>query len=169
MDLKQAMAALGAQMIMAPKKSAEAADTVRITKSGEVSLLESMVSRIEEGLEMAFSYIAKWEGVPDTAIEVKMSRNFIDSHLTAQEITALVSAWQTGAFPHSVLTLNLQKGGVIPADADLEELQREIEEEANSPAFNAPPATPPGGAAPPAPGMKGSGAGASIGQDEGGD
>ena len=167
-ERKQSMAALGAQMIMAPKKAAEAADTVRITKSGEVSLLESLVSRIEEGLENALAFWARWEKLPDTGIEVKLSRNFIDAHLTAQEITALVAAWQQGAFPHSVLTLNLQKGGVIPADADLEDLQKEIEEEANTPAFNTPPVTPPAGGAPAA-GGKGTGNGASIGQDEGGD
>ena len=49
--------------------------------------------------------------------------------MTAQEITAVVSAWQAGAISEMEKSIALQKGKIIDAETDLEEMHERIRDE----------------------------------------
>jgi len=114
-ERKLQMAALGASYIQRGKqgKGIETAEAARIQQSGETSLLTTIIGRVEEGLETALEFIAKWEGDDSAEVEVTLNRDLIDATLTAAEITAMVGAWQAGTMPTDELYWNWQKGGIL--------------------------------------------------------
>ena len=59
---------------------------------------------------------------------VQLNRDFLDSRLSAQELTALVSAWQQGAMPLDDLLYNLQRGEMLRPDYTIEEFSQLLTE-----------------------------------------
>jgi hypothetical protein len=57
---------------------------------------------------------------------VEINQEFLPPGITPQELTALVSAWQTGAISMQVLFSCLQKAELIASDLTLEEMQGQI-------------------------------------------
>jgi hypothetical protein len=57
---------------------------------------------------------------------VEINQEFLPPGITPQELTALVSAWQTGAISMQVLFDSLQKAELIASDLTLEEMQAQI-------------------------------------------
>lgn len=130
-ERKAQMAALGASLIQASKsggKGVETAEAARISHAGETSLLSTICGRVEEGLENALEIVAMWEGVLPTedSIEVTLNRDFIDSTLSAADITSLVGAWQAGTLPTSELYWNYTRGGVVDPTTTLEEFEKAV-------------------------------------------
>jgi hypothetical protein len=132
-DRTKQMAALGAQLLQRSQRGrgVETAEAARIQQSGETSLLSAIVGRIEEGFERALTYIMNWEGVAPAEgdIEVTLNRDFIDATLSAQEITAIVSAWQAGSMRNEDLFWNLQRGGIVKPNITFDEFQKVLDEE----------------------------------------
>ena len=129
LDRKQAMMALlGAKLLEESKRTAEAAETLRIRGSGESSILSSIAETVSQGLAKALQWMAEWEGV-DADISVELNKDFMDAKLTPQELTALVQAWQAGAMGQADMLYNLQRGEMLRPDADIEEVRDEIDNE----------------------------------------
>jgi len=132
-ERKAQMASLGAQLLQRGQRGrgVETAEAARIQNSGETSLLATIVGRTEECLEQAFAFMATWAGVPTTEedVEVNMNRDFIDATLNAEEINALVAAWQAGSITTDVLFWNFQRGGVIDPKVTVEEFKTAQETE----------------------------------------
>jgi hypothetical protein len=132
-DRTKQMAALGAQLLQRSQRGrgVETAEAARIQQSGETSLLSTIVGRIEEGFERALTYIMNWEGVTTAEgdIEVTLNRDFIDATLSAQEITAIVAAWQAGSMRNEDLFWNLQRGGIVKPNITFDEFQKVLDEE----------------------------------------
>lgn len=103
----------------------EAAETVARRQSGEESVLASMAATASQGLTKALQWMAMWIG--DTSpVSYSLNRDFLPQSMTAQELTALVAAWQSGAISQETLFNNL-KAGEIVADSDtFEEEQARI-------------------------------------------
>ena len=129
LDRKQAMMALlGARLLEEQKRTAEAAETLRIRGSGESSILSSIADTVSDGLAQALMWMAEWEGF-DATITVELNKDFMDAKLTPQELTALVQAWQAGAMGQADMLYNLQRGEMLRPDADIEEIRDEIDNE----------------------------------------
>ena len=129
LDRKQAMMAmLGARLLEEQKRSAEAAETLRIRGSGESSILSSIADTVSDGLAQALSWVSEWEGFGES-VSVELNKDFMDAKLTPQEMTALVQAWQAGALGQSDLLYNLQRGEMLRPDADIEDVRDEIDAE----------------------------------------
>jgi len=129
LDRKQSMMALlGARLLEESKRTAEAAETVRLRGSGESSILASIADTVSDGLQQALSWCAEWEGFTDT-INVELNKDFMDARLTPQELQSLVSAWQSGAIGQADLLFNLQRGEMLRPDYSLEEIQDELDTE----------------------------------------
>lgn len=126
-DKKREMAVLGARMLEGGKNTGgvEAAETVARRQSGEESVLASMAATASQGLTKALQWMAMWIG--DTSpVSYSLNRDFLPQSMTAQELTALVAAWQSGAISQETLFNNL-KAGEIVADSDtFEEEQARI-------------------------------------------
>lgn len=122
------MVALGAQLITASGQ-AETAEAVRIKHGSDISVLESIAINVSDAYRTMFEYCYKLMGISYSEIKVSLNREFFDSKLTAQEITAIVSAWQAGAISEMEKSIALQKGKIIDAETDLEEMHERIRDE----------------------------------------
>lgn len=129
LDKEDRMASLGARMIHEGKNRNEAADTARMRGRGEMSLLTNVVNMAEAGIERALRIAAEWTtGRPDD-VEVKLNRDWVETKMDAQMLTALVKSWQAGGMSHQTLYENLQSGEIAPVDRSYEDEKNLIEEE----------------------------------------
>jgi hypothetical protein len=119
------MAILGARLLTAEKKATETAQTAQIHRAGESSVLSSIASTISRALTQALTLFSKWAG-SDNECTVELNQEFLPPEMTPQELSALVSAWQTGAISMQVLFSCLQKAELIASDLTLEEMQGQI-------------------------------------------
>jgi hypothetical protein len=120
------MAMLGARMLEETKRGAEAAETVRLRGSGESSVLSNISSTVSAGLTQCLQWFADWEGLNVEPV-IQLNRDFMDSRMGAQELTALVAAWQSGAIPLDDLLYNLQRGEMLRPDYSLDEFKELLE------------------------------------------
>ena len=119
------MAILGARLLTSEKKATETSQTAQIHRAGESSVLSSIASTISGALTQALTLFSKWAG-SDAECKVELNQEFLPPEMTPQELSALVSAWQTGAISMQVLFDQLQKKEVIASDLTLEEMQGQI-------------------------------------------
>lgn len=119
------MAILGARLLTSEKKATETAQTAQIHRAGESSVLSSIASTISRALTQALTLFSKWAG-SDTECTVDLNQEFLPPEMTPQELSALVSAWQTGAISMQVLFSCLQKAELIASDLTMEEMQAQI-------------------------------------------
>lgn len=122
------MAALGARMLAAEKRQAETAETAAIHRSGENSVLASLANAAGQALTKALEWCSLYDGLTAEA-KVELNTDYLPSGMTAQELTALVAAWQGGAISHLTLLDNLARGeiarqGVTP-EKEIEQIQAE--------------------------------------------
>jgi hypothetical protein len=122
---EQQMAILGARLLTAEKKATETSQTAQIHRAGESSVLSSIASTISRALTQALTLFSKWAG-SDNECTVELNQEFLPPEMTPQELSALVSAWQTGAISMQVLFSCLQKAELIASDLTLEEMQGQI-------------------------------------------
>ncbi len=113
MDRKEAqMSALGARMLAPEKKAAEAAETAGIKRGGENSVLASMAGAVEKQIGKALAFMALWAGVTEE-IKFELNKDYLPTPMSAQDITAWVGAWQSGAISEETFFEGLQAGEVI--------------------------------------------------------
>jgi hypothetical protein len=120
------MAVLGARMIEAQKSGVESAETAGIHRSGEQSTLQAQAARLSLGFSRVLSWFEQWAGGPGNVV-VNLNRDFMPANLSAQDVTALVQAWQAGAISKEALFLKFQKGGVVGDGTDFETEETKIE------------------------------------------
>lgn len=124
--LEQQMAILGARLLTSERKATETAQTAQIHRAGESSILSAIAQTISIGLTKALNTFSAWAGSPGEW-SCDLNRDFIPAGLDPQQLTALVSAWQSGAISFDVLFANLQQAEIIESDLTLEEMQGQID------------------------------------------
>ena len=122
MDEKIAMmAALGSQLLQSQKSGVEAADTVRLRQNAEASTLVGAVKMVERAITKALVIMNDWAGFGGTdGISVKLNTDFVDTKMSPQDITALMSAWQSGAISHDTFLYNMKRGEILEPSVDIE-------------------------------------------------
>jgi len=123
------MAAIGARMLAPEKSGVEAAQTMEIKRAGETSVLASQANIVSMAMERILEWMAQWMGISGE-ISYQLNTDYMPVRMTGQDLTALVSSWQSGAISKATLFYNLQAGEVIAPGKTLEEEQGEIELEA---------------------------------------
>lgn len=124
-EKKAEMAVLGARMLENQKTQVESAETIRQRQSGEQSSLGALADIISMGVTRALQWFGAWMRASGE-ISYTISKDFVPYGLTAQELTALVQAWQSGAISANTLHMNLQQGEIIDSDTSFEEEQERI-------------------------------------------
>lgn len=114
------MAAIGARMLAPEKSGVEAAATMEIKRAGETSVLASHANTVSEAMEAILNWLAQWMGISGE-ISFELNTDYLPVSMTAQEMTALVSAWQSGAISKQTLFYNLQQGEIIKPAKTFEE------------------------------------------------
>lgn len=121
-DKKSQMAVLGARMLETQRDGVEAAETAAQHRKGEESLLAGIANNLSSGLEAALMWLAEWLRAAGE-ISVQINRDFMPMRMSAQEMSALVGAWQSGAISHQTLFENLQRGEIIADSIDFAQEQ----------------------------------------------
>ena len=123
------MAQLGARLLEDQKKAAETAESKRIQYSGENSILASIANTASRALSQNLSWAAMMRGSPDAFIKCKINTDFFDSAMDPAELTALLTAWQSGAISHDTFLYNAQKGEILPPGRSVDDEKAMIGEE----------------------------------------
>jgi hypothetical protein len=125
------MAALGARMLAPEKKTAEAQGTVEMRVGHETSMLADIAHVISQAMTQAMEWLRDWSGASGP-VSINVNTDYTVTMLSAQEVTALVAAWQMGAISKNTLFWNLQQGEVIEDGVTFEEEEAKIGDEAPS-------------------------------------
>jgi len=125
--IEQRMAILGARLLSSEKKAAETAQTAQIHRAGENGILSAIAQIISIGMTAVLRVFCQWAGSEDKEAGIELNREFMPPEITPHELTAIVSAWQSGAISMQVLFDQLQKVELIASDLTLEEMQGQIE------------------------------------------
>lgn len=128
---EERMAILGARIISAEKKGVESAETARIHRAGENSVVATFAIELSKVYSKALRCMLEWTIGQDITedIKVEINTDYDVNRMSEQEITSIVSAWQSGLISKQVAFTNLQKGEVIPSNLTFEEHEEQIEEE----------------------------------------
>jgi len=135
-EKQEQMAAMGSRMLRAQRRQVETAETARIGQSAETSTLSSLAIAAGESLTTLVTYWLNWQGVQEPDIAADFNTDFIDTHLEPTAMTALVSAWMSGAISYETLFYNLQQGELVPDG-------RTVEDELDKIAMQMPTSVPP--------------------------
>ena len=119
------MAVLGARILSADKKAAEAAETESIRRSGENSVLASMAGAISSGMTIVLEIMTEWAKISGD-VSIQLNRDYLPAGMTSQQLTATVGAWQGGAISEKELFENLKNGELIVDSKTFEEHQENI-------------------------------------------
>ena len=125
-EKRSIMASLGASLLQTEKSGVESAEAVRLRQNSESSVLVGAVLSVQEGIAKALSLMAEWEGVSGD-IDVELNTDFSDTKISAQDLTALMGAWQSGGISHETFLHNMKKGEVIATDVSVEDEKDRID------------------------------------------
>jgi Domain of unknown function (DUF4055) len=130
-DLEQQMAFLGARMLAPEKRMVESAETARIHRAGEISVLGRMANIVSNKLSDATRVLLAWADiVTDEKQGIRLNDDFLPTQASPQLIAEVTKAWQAGAISHDSLWLALQEGEIVDPRRSIEEERAIIEEEA---------------------------------------
>lgn len=131
------MAALGARMLAPEKSGVEAAATLSMRHNGEQSALAAVAGLVAEGFTRALRLACGWMGIAGAdGAAYRVNTDYLPAGMTAQELQALVSAWQQGAISRNTLFSNLQRGEIIAAETHFDDEEALIA--AEGPSLTAP-------------------------------
>lgn len=125
------MSILGAKIIAQEKKGVESAETARIGRASENSVVAAFARKMSGTFTALLRELIGWSsGVEVNSKEciVTISTDYDVSRMPPAELQALVSAWQSGGISSQVLYDNLVEGEIVK-NKTFEEMQVEIEEE----------------------------------------
>ncbi len=110
------MASMSARLIDNSKRGSEAAETVKLRYMSEAASLITVVRSVEQGLSLVYNTLATLLGEPPLTID--LNKDFMDTKMSATDLTAIVNAYIEGTISKDTLIYNLRKGDVIPRSAD---------------------------------------------------
>lgn len=126
---KSEMALLGARLLEEQKMVGETAEAIARRQASKQSVLQSMCEVQDQAHANVLRWMAQWMGLPEDEIVVSLNKDYTASKLAAQDLQALIMAWQSGAISKQSLFTNLQTGEIIPPDRTYDEETEMIEAE----------------------------------------
>lgn len=137
-DKRRDAAALGARMLMESPRAAVAAETARIERAGETSVVGAIANAVSQCLTNALRFLAKWAGLPETVRSNKgtdqpilywLNTDLIPTRMSPQELTALLDAWERGALSKQELYARFQEAEVVDPAKSFEDHEEELASE----------------------------------------
>lgn len=122
-------AMMGARMLLETSRAAIAAETARIERAGETSVVSGIANALSDCLTKALTFMADWAGVSSAGIEYWLNTDLNPAGLTANDLTALLKAWQSGAITLEDLFNNLKKAEIIDPAKTFDDHKEGLEEE----------------------------------------
>lgn len=107
-DIQATIAVLSSRMLETQKSAVEAANTLEQRSKGEESQLGAMAQTISLGMTWILTVFSEWAGANgEVKYDLQLDAEY--SSVTAQELTALVAAWQAGGISGEAKFNYLQK------------------------------------------------------------
>lgn len=122
-------ALMGARMLLETGRAAIAAETARIERAGETSVVSGIANALSDCLTKALTFMADWAGVSSEGIQYWLNTDLNPAGLSAQELTALLAAWQSGAITLEDLFENLQRAEIVDPAKSFEDHREALDEE----------------------------------------
>lgn len=127
------MAVLGARLLEGQKRIGETAQAIELRHSGENSVLSNLALSASSSLTQVLRWAYWWnstEDLPDhvtnESVVMELNTDFAMTGMTAQELTAVVKAWQSGALSRDSMLHLFRKGEILPEGRTTEEEDRLI-------------------------------------------
>jgi hypothetical protein len=119
------MATLGSRILSSDKRQVEAAETAAIHRASENSVLASLAQSASSVVTRAMEWCAMWAGI-QAMPSLVLNTDYLPSGMTSQDVTALVSAWQSGAISKATLYDNLQRGEIARQGVTYEDEEQQL-------------------------------------------
>lgn len=117
----------GISFLTPDKRAAETAEAKRMDATAERSTLSTMAQGIDDAINVALQHHAWFLGIDkDNAPTFEIDRDFEDSVMDAQTMAVYLNAVADAGLPPRIMLEAWQRGGRIPQDADLDELEMEL-------------------------------------------
>lgn len=127
-DMETRMAALGAEMLKPRSAGVESAESKALDKVAQDSTTASVANNVSEAYEKALTYAAEWLGSSDESV-YRLNTDYTPNGIGAQELTALVGAWQGGSISYDTFYANLQRGEIADPERTADEERAAIQNE----------------------------------------
>lgn len=131
--LEQQMAVLGAQMLVQNARREVTATEASINKSGENSVMASLVIAVSDAFTWALQVMADWVGVSGD-VKFEINREFNPMGLTAQEFVAYMGAVQQGLMSEREFFELNQRSDIISGEKTFDDHQAEVQDTMSLPA-----------------------------------
>ena len=126
-DCKSTMAALGARLLVPEANAQISENTMQMKTAGYRATIMQIANTASRGITQALKIIAEWEGQNPDEVKLELNTDYNLSEMDAQTITALVTAWQTGAIRQEDMFKKLQKGEVIEGGVSFDDFKSNLE------------------------------------------
>ena len=130
------MAVLGARLLEGQRRVGETAQAIELRQSGENSILSNLAMSASASLSQIMRWAYWWnstEDLPDHVtneqVVMELNTDFAMTGMTAQELTAVVGAWQKGAISRDTMLHLFRKGEILPEGRTTDEEAKLIEKE----------------------------------------
>jgi len=134
-DIKADMIAIGGRLIQ-PKTGQMTAQEARIQAASEMSVLETVVKNVSDGLTKASQWVALFMGAEPDGITFELNRDFWDKIPDAQLITVIMGLEDRGHMAQSDVTAYLRKVGILAPERTDEDIAEEASQTVNLPSFD---------------------------------
>lgn len=126
-DCKSTMAALGARLLVPEANAQISENTMQMKTAGYRATIMQIANTASRAITQALKIIAEWEGQNPDEVKLELNTDYNLSEMDAQTITALVTAWQTGAIRQEDMFKKLQKGEIIESGVSFEDYSSNLE------------------------------------------
>ncbi len=109
------MVALGARLIQ-ERAVARTATESTLEEQTNTTTLASVAENVSLAYTLALEWCANYLGAPADSIEFELNTELHATQLNAQQLTALVAAWQSGSIDYEEMRSSFKKGGIAYKD-----------------------------------------------------
>jgi hypothetical protein len=129
MDHKEAqMISLGARLIETTRANKTASEDNN-DEVASTSVLSLAVANVSEAYKRCIAWCGRYLDMGDVKAEYKINTDFASMSLDPQTLTAIVAAWQSGAYAKPDLRAFLRRLGVIASERSDEQIDSDLESE----------------------------------------
>ncbi len=126
-DCKSTMAALGARLLVPEANAQISENTMQMKTAGYRATIMQIANTASRAITQALKIIAEWEGQNPDEVKLELNTDYNLSEMDAQTITALVTAWQTGAIRQEDMFKKLQKGEIIESEISFDDFKSNLD------------------------------------------
>lgn len=127
--LRDSIVELGGQMVLPTTGGVESAEAVRLKRSGDLSVMGSIILAVSDAYEKAIAFAGEWMGSTVTP-EIEFNSEFITPEPDAQVLAQLINSLTYQVIGKLDVREYMRITGIIPPERTDEQIDADIEDEA---------------------------------------